>query len=79
MTMGDVHVIPNVGTMLMDSSNGDGPVRASSVRRVLGTLIIDAETAILHCDDGPAVVLADNPRSLAFIKAQAGHAPEGTS
>lgn len=59
----DVLVIPKAGTLLVDGS---------AIRRVLGTLIIDDETAILHTDDGPAVVLADDPRSLAFVKAQAG-------
>lgn len=69
--MTDIHVIPNAGTMLIEGSDGDGD-GIGTARPVYGTIIIDGETAILHTDDGPAVVLADTPASLAFILAQAG-------
>lgn len=72
--MNSVHVIPNAGTLLIDDEGlqSCGPVRAATVRRVLGTLIIDDDTAILHADDGTSIVLGDTPRGVAFIRAQAG-------
>ena len=67
-------MIPNAGIIRMERSDGGGGtgIATATARPVYGTLIIDGETAILHADDGPAVVLADNPAALAFILAQAG-------
>ena len=58
-----VYVIPRAGTALLHDD---------SVERVLGVILIDDDSAILHAEDGRCVVLASDPAGVAFIKAQAG-------
>jgi hypothetical protein len=55
-----------------DCDSDGTAVGTASVRRVLGTLIIDGRCAMLHTEDGEAVTLADTPRGLASVMTQAG-------
>jgi len=57
------YVIPNAGTIL---------IRDGFAERVLGTILVDDDSAVLHTEDGTSVVLADDAAGVAFIRQQAG-------